>query len=92
MDDGAASFVGLVVNGDGCQTTTDLTLLEHVDAHFRSEMLPQEVRCCGSADSSTNNSFNTRLPIDSNYGIQEHAKRNQTYRNVPGPVKSETRI
>lgn len=57
MDDGAASFVGLVVNGDGCQATTDLPLLEHVNAHFRSEMLPQEMRCRGSADSSANNSL-----------------------------------
>lgn len=57
MDDGAACLVSLVVNGDGCQATTDLPLLEHVNAHFRSEVLPQEVRSRGSADSSSNNSL-----------------------------------
>lgn len=60
MDDGAARFVGLVVNGDGCQATTDLSLLEDVNAHFRSEMLSQEMRCRGSANSSTNNSLTNK--------------------------------
>lgn len=48
VNDGSSRLVVFVIDGYGGETTSDLSLLEHVHLDLRAKVLPQEM-CCGTA-------------------------------------------